>query len=131
MYHLDEIRPQYKNGGDDPKKKKKPSVNYIGGDRNTSRQSFYNSYPEVVKATDSVANAYKINPRLLRTRLADEGYVDAGIRYSNSNRLTLDRAGILNAFLYKKPEGYNQHIYGLDDGATMINNGQVKLINER
>ena len=134
MIHLDEVRPQYEFGGKPkPKKKekKKQSVTYIGGNQAQSRQAFYNSYPEVVRATDSVANAYKINPRLLRTRLADEGYVDAGIRYNNSSRNTLDRAAVLRGLLYQTPQGYDPHIYGLDDGATMINNGQVKLINEK
>lgn len=119
--------------GDNPKKTKvkkslkntKPA--YIGGTPVQTRTAFWNNYPEAVHVTDSIANAYQINPALLRNRLTEEGYVDGAIIANNS---APDRSYIVNNYIYGDKAGGGFQRYGLDNVPAMINKGIVKPISE-
>lgn len=113
---------------------------YIGGTRQQARDKYWQTDNEMYILTDSVARRYGINPELLRGRMDAEGYTDQAIKDINAEYE--DRV---------HPERYNRNFiaplgeqkfnspatpyvageeFGLDDVATYINDGRVKLINE-
>ena len=100
---------------------------YIGGTTKESREKYWKQSPIVRHAVDSIANEYGINPNILKERLSLEGFVDDNIRNNNND---------IDAFTYRalhRPttaaEAFT--LFGLDDVATMIDEGKVKLINEK
>lgn len=99
---------------------------YIGGTKEESRKTYWEQSPIVSHAVDSIANEYGINPNILKERLSLEGFVDKNIRKNNiginsSNYESLHRP---------TTPGEAFKSFGLDDAATMIDKGKVKLINE-
>lgn len=109
-------------------KGKTPPLTYIGGTPQQTRATFWDNYPEAVHVTDSIANAYSINPALLRNRLAAEGYVDRVIEVNNSK--LYDRNTMVNDYIYGNKAGSGYARYGLDNVPAMIETGFVKPINE-
>lgn len=120
---------------------------YIGGTTKESRDKFWKQSPIIRHAVDSIANEYKINPKILKDRLNDEGFVDNSIRiqnqdvyYSklNKNAGNIDAANeqleqykgydLLNSNATHRTGGFAW--YGLDDVADFIEQGKVNLINE-
>ena len=105
--------------------------NYIGGTIEESRNKFWKEYPSVGNAVDSIANAYQINPDIIKYRLNHEGYVDSSITSNNISH-TLKN-------YYPRDNGLKSNIrvhsgffnFGLDDVGTLIKEGKVKLINEK
>lgn len=108
---------------------------YIGGTTQEARNKYWEQSPIVRHATDSIANRYGINPRLLRKRLDDEGLTDANIQAHNSfiRRKEPTRA-YSNYTVLTNPDytarDVEGSIVGADDGTDMINSGKVQLINE-
>ncbi len=99
--------------------------NYIGGEKHEVRDKYWQQYPIMRHATDSIAAAYNISPELLRRRLGEEGFVDDAIRRNNRGAISgnydeLNERSILTGF-----QGF-----GLDDVADYINEGKVIPINE-
>lgn len=105
-------------------------LSYIGGTTEEARDTFWKKFPKIKAATDSIANAYGISPLLLRNRLNHEGFVDRAIANNNSEYfMPTDRDISDNAILNGYSSGFGS--FGLDDVGTLINEGKVKLINER
>ena len=167
-YYLDEVRPQYLDGGlintflswFTPKPKAKPKaskttakqsnsvqtarnlvnktkaikVGYNGGTTEQTRNRYWQEEPVMQHAVDSVARAYNINPDLLKNRMNHEGFVDAQIKDRNSLVKKKQPQGISRGYeiLHEPSErGAGLTQFGTDDGATYINTGQARLINER
>lgn len=114
--------------------------NYIGGTPSQTRQAYWDTDNEMYLLTDSVARAYDINPELLRSRLDAEGFTDERVRDINYEydvargreiRDTPFRAVLGQELFNSDTMPYVAGSeFGLDDVATYINDGRVKLINE-
>ena len=117
---------------------------YIGGTTAQVRKKLWQVKPKIKAAVDSVANAYGINPQLLKDRLDVEGFTDRIIK--GNNNAYLNPVDIKNDFLRQQalvgaPEDsilynprYSQaamEAFGTDDAGTLIKEGKVKLINEK
>lgn len=107
---------------------RKIEPSYIGGTPEQARDEFWRQEPVLKHAVDSIANRYEISPEVLRYRIDKEGYVDEEINRRNSSILKGNR---------NFPRGYDLlhdrtsgMAFGLDDAATNIKRGDVKLINE-
>lgn len=112
---------------------------YIGGkDKYDTRSNYWKQAPIVAHAVDSIANAYGINPQILRHRLDEEGFTDASININNDRRSPIDSHSY-NALRHNydwvdkhgEPTSPGFTGFGLDDVADFINQGKVKLINEK
>lgn len=122
---------------DDNKKKDKPKgrqwkvISY--GSTDDTRQRVYQTYPRLVQVTDSIANEYKINPKLLRTRLAHEGFIDEIAYYHDdavrSGDTLISKENYINSILNNSYSGFGT--FGLDDVGTLIDEEKVKPIRER
>lgn len=103
---------------------------YIGGSKAETRKKFWEQDPVLVHAVDSVADLYGINSNALRQRLSHEGFVDEVIKLNNK---TIKEKGtpVRGYDLLASPffNGYDH--FGLDDVATYITNGDVKLSNKK
>lgn len=105
---------------------------YIGGTNiDDVRAEFWKQEPVMQHAVDSIANRYNINPDALRYRIDHEGFTDVAIQKRNK----AIKNGNVNNYrgynLLHNPEFDNGvELFGLDDVATMIFNGDVKPINE-
>ena len=105
--------------------------NYIGGTIEESRNKFWKEYPSVEHAVDSIANAYQINPDIIKYRLNHEGYVDSSITSNNINH-TLKIYHPKNNDLKSNINTHSGFFsFGLDDVGTLIKEGKIKLINEK
>lgn len=107
---------------------KKIPAKYIGGNSEQARNEFWRQEPVMAHAVDSIANRYGISSEMLRHRIDKEGYVDEEIKRRNTAILKGNKSF---------PRGYNLlhdrasgMAFGLDDAATNIKQGNVKLINE-
>lgn len=94
---------------------------------------YWEQAPIMRHAVDSIANRYNINPALLRNRLDKEGFTQESIRINN-NKEDSHSYKALNSN-YSWGNGKNQMSpgfsgFGLDDVASLIAQGKVKLINE-
>lgn len=106
---------------------------YIGGTPAQSRQAYWDTDKEMYMLTDSVARTYGIAPELLRARMDREGYTDARIKELNDDYLHKTNRALLGEKLFNSmaiPAVAGSE-FGLDDVATYINNGKVRLINEK
>lgn len=113
----------------------------VYGSDEATRQRIYNEFPTLVRATDSIAGEYGISPKLLRTRMAEEGFIDELGRDVESRIAAGDTLmskneyinAILNTedFGVKENEGTGFGYFGLDDSSTFIDEGKVKPIRER
>lgn len=107
---------------------------YIGGKTDTARAEFWRQEPIMQHAVDSIAEEYGINSDALKYRLDHEGFTDAAIKMRNyaiqnpkwSDVEEYRGYGLLNSD--KLASGIS--LFGLDDVATMINEGKVNPINE-
>lgn len=125
-------------------------INYIGGNTQESRDKYWAQAPIIRHAVDSVAKHYNINPAILKDRMNNEGFVDQAIKANNFAYLNSKKELKENPSAYKVNDfdkiirsesnynklnsanyngGFNE--FGTDDVATMINEGKVKLINEK
>lgn len=116
--------PRFKGG--------KEGKRYIGGTTAQARDTYWSQDPELFSMVDSVANAYGINPDLLRNRLDHEGFVDARINeinkdYKKNTNLAMRGRQLFNADV--TPSDATDQ-FGLDDGGTYLHTGFAKLINE-
>lgn len=117
-------------------------ITYIGGTTKESRDKYWQQAPIARHAVDSIANSYGINPGILRTRLDVEGYTDRAIKFNNNYALSYNKdkhiaddglnlrkssnyEGLLTA---DYNDGFNY--FGLDDIASLIDEGKVQPINE-
>lgn len=113
------------------------------------RDKYWKQAPIMRHAVDSIANAYGINPSIIINRMNEEGYTDNAIKENNFSYLNsrkelkenpnsydaddFDRI-IRESSNYQKLNyanwngGFNE--FGLDDVATMLQQGKVNLINE-
>lgn len=99
---------------------------YIGGTTKETREKYWQQAPIVRHAVDSIANRYGISPKILKERLSLEGFVDDNIRNNNNN---ID-ASTYHVLHRPATAGEAFELFGLDDTATMIDEGKVKLKNE-
>lgn len=107
-------------------RKIKPS--YIGGTPEQARAEFWRQEPVMAHAVDSIANRYGIAPETLRYRIDKEGYVDEEVKRRNSAILRGNKNFPRGYhLLHDRTSGMS---FGLDDAATNIKQGNVKLINE-
>lgn len=109
-------------------------VGYNGGTTEQTRRKYWQEEPVMRHAVDSVANAYKINPMLLANRMEHEGFIDEQIKDRNSLVKKKQTQGISRGYeILHEPSvrGAGLTQFGTDDGATYINSGQARLINER
>lgn len=115
----------YENGRSLPSYQDGKERTYIGGQADEARNKYWNYDTRLSQMTDSVANQYGINPKLLKNRLNNEGFVDFAINNANAG-------GPIGANLFngKIEPGAGFELFGTDDTATYINDGKVKLINE-
>lgn len=107
---------------------------YIGGTTEQARRQYWQQEPVMRHAVDSVSSAHSINPYLLVNRMEHEGFVDAQIKDRNSLIKRKQTKGIARGYdiLHEPSErGAGLTQFGTDDGATYINSGQAKLINEQ
>lgn len=107
---------------------------YIGGTTEQARRTYWRQEPVMRHAVDSVAGRYGINPMLLANRMEHEGFVDAQIKDRNSLVKKRQTRGISRGYeiIHEPSErGAGLTQFGTDDGATYINSGQARLINER
>lgn len=111
----------------------KPVKNrYIGGTTQQVRDAYWEQAPIMRHATDSIANRYGINPKILRNRLNHEGFTDTMIKMHNASVTGgyKDDRDSETYFTLNRPSlnGFAQ--YGLDDVYNYITDGSVKPINE-
>lgn len=107
---------------------------YIGGETNDARAEFWRQEPVMQHAVDSIAGEYNINSDALKYRLDREGFTDNAIKmrnYAIQNPKWADideyrGYGLLNGD--KLASGIS--LFGLDDVATLIEDGKVRPINE-
>lgn len=81
-------------------------------------------------ATDSIAEIYGINPKLLRHRLNKEGFTDHAIRENNKSYKKGNRSASNYDMLHKLnqldfSDEHTQDYYGLDDGFYYIERGEA------
>lgn len=107
---------------------KRIPATYIGGDINKSRAEFWRQEPVILHAVDSIANRYGIDSSALKDRLDKEGFVDNQIRVRNNPNLVSYRGYDL---LHTMNTISGIEHFGLDDVATLIEQGKVKPINEK
>lgn len=108
------------------------------GTNDETRQRVYNSFPELVHVTDSIAKEYNISPNLLRTRIANEGFIDGIARNVDDRINSGDTLINKNEYIRKvlKNDGTfgfgdtGLIYFGLDDVGTLIDEGKVKPIRE-
>lgn len=119
-----------------------PNEDYIGGTPDEARDKFWKRDAPLRHATDSIANAYHLNPHSFRYRLSHEGFVDAVINGRNGNDYirydgTIIPTGSMprNTFF-----GYNllhtdrlagMHLFGLDNVGGEIDSGKLKIKGEK
>ena len=106
---------------------------YIGGTPSEARDKYWQTDKEMRVLTDSVAGRYGISPDLLRSRMDQEGYTDSRIAEINHDaQKGTNRALLGEALFHSQAMPYVAgEEFGLDDVATYINDGTVKLINEK
>lgn len=122
----------YKNGAvQDVDKNGKPIKSvYIGGKKQEARDKFWKQAPIMQHAVDSIAQAYKINPAILRKRLDIEGFTDAAIRYHNSALPSREYSNYENLNGNYMGPNIGFEAFGLDDFQDYMNDGKIKLIRE-
>lgn len=109
-------------------------VGYNGGTQEQVRRRYWQEEPVMRHAVDSIAGRYGINPMLLANRLEHEGFVDHQVQDRNKLIKRKQPQGIARGYeiLNDAPgRGTAFKSFGLDDSATYIDNGTVRLINER
>lgn len=122
-----------------PKKGTKDRQKIIDKVNKETAKKYWDSNPIIRHATDSIANAYKISPELLRNRLDAEGFTQSSITLNNRGDDSNSYNALNTNYNWKTTDKNGNYIpgspgfigFGLDDVATMINNGDVKLINEK
>lgn len=100
---------------------------YIGGNTNKARATFWKQEPVIQHAVDSIANRYGIDSSALKYRLDKEGFVDGQIKVRNNPNFESYRGYDL---LHTMNTISGVEHFGLDDVATLIEQGKVKPINE-
>lgn len=107
---------------------RKIPAKYIGGTPEQARTEFWRQEPVMQHAVDSIANSYGISPEVLRYRIDKEGYVDEEVKRRN-NAILKGNKSFHRGYdlLHDRASGMS---FGLDDAATNIKQGRVKLINE-
>ena len=102
------------------------------GSNKDTRERVYNSFPRLVAVTDSIAKEYNINPSLLRTRMAAEGFIDYIAKDNdskiNSGDTLMTRNEYINDILGNPGKGFKH--FGLNDVGTYIEQGKVNPIRE-
>lgn len=91
------------------------------GTNEETRKRVYDRFPVLRETTDSIAKAYNISPSLLRTRLANEGFIDEIARDNDSNNGVSDFNAINLGFSN----------FGTDNIPYYIESGLVNPINEK
>lgn len=109
------------------KQTKRIPATYIGGDANKARATFWKQEPVMQHAVDSIANRYGIDSSALKYRLDKEGFVDGQIKVRNNPNFESYRGYDL---LHTMNTISGVEHFGLDDVATLIEQGKVKPINE-
>ena len=107
---------------------------YIGGTPKQTRQAYWDTDNEMYILTDSVARSYNIAPELLRARMDAEGFTDERIKDINAEMKRKDGfVAPLGEQLFRSSANGSVagDQFGLDDVADYIENGHVKLINEK
>lgn len=107
---------------------------YIGGKTDNARAEFWRQEPVMQHAVDSIANEYGINSDALKYRLDHEGFTDNAIKMRNYAVQNPNWADIEEYRGYSLLNGNKLasgiSLFGLDDVATMIDEGKVNPINE-
>lgn len=114
---------------------------YIGSNAKTAKEQnketrakYWQQAPIIRHATDSIAEAYGINPELLRDRLNHEGFVDESIKVNNRGKDSSSYNTLNTNYEWADKNGKVGSPgfvgFGLDWGADNIQKGKVKLINE-
>ena len=107
---------------------------YIGGKTDKARAEFWRQEPVMQHAVDSIAGEYNINNDALKYRLDHEGFTDAAIKMRNYAIQNPKWADIEEYRGYSLLNGDKLasgiSLFGLDDVATLIDEGKVNLINE-
>lgn len=106
---------------------KRIPATYIGGDANKARATFWKQEPVMQHAVDSIANRYGVDTNALKYRLDKEGFVDNQIKVRNNPDFESYRGYDL---LHTMNTISGVEHFGLDDVATLIEQGKVKPINE-
>lgn len=109
-------------------------LTYNGGTTDETRRRFWSEEPIMRQAVSSIAGRYGINPYVLLNRLDEEGFTDHQIKDRNALVRKGQPQGIARGYdiLYDaQGRGTAFKSFGLDDSATYIDNGQVKLIDEK
>lgn len=104
---------------------------YIGGNTKQARQKYWDQAPIVRHAVDSIADVYGINPQILKDRLDKEGFVDFAIKDQNKYSKFSGRGHSNYSQLIDPSYSYSGFLtFGLDDVATLIEEGKVKPTKE-
>lgn len=106
---------------------KRIPATYIGGNIDKARATFWKQEPVMQHAVDSIANRYGIDSSALKYRLDKEGFVDGQIKVRNNPDFESYRGYDL---LHTNNTISGVEHFGLDDVATLIEQGKVKPINE-
>ena len=105
----------------------------VYGSNEATRARVKEKYPVINQVVDSVAKAYDLNPSVLNNRVDTEGIID---RIAQLNDEAVEGArDFRHNWQTNNPRGYGFPTngfrwYGLDDVATLIEQGKVQPINE-